>query len=380
MNTIDNGEIYKFEGIWRNKLKINKKTDYDNNKKTIQYPKSYTKQWQQNLFINKLKNIEKYLILNNKFILYPQNLITQCIHDNHTSSKLFYINNNFWDDNLLHYIICHNIKPSDDFIGLIMSLNIHAGKKIINLPSVSIVKYNVTYLKLRQNQILIMDALMQHGSYNKKYKDDNTNSYRYSEHAGLLDFNVNDLEKVIISSTPSRVVDGDETIFLPDNISDAYDYEYFFHTHPATPRPGGRVEDGILYEFPSISDIFHFIEHYNNGVTQGSIIIAPEGMYVIRKNIIDEKNIIIKNKNKVFEDLEDHMAIIQTKAIKKYGKKFTTNTFYSKIAQNIDYIKMLNKKINTYNIHIEYSPRKKNKKGLWLIGSIYLPVYVIEPI
>ena len=222
-----------------------------------------------------------------------------------------------------------------------------------------------------------MDALMQHGSYTKKYKDNKT--YRYSEHAGLLDFNVDDLEKIIVSSKPSRVDDGDDTIYLPENITDAYDYEYFFHTHPATPKAGGRVNDGILYEFPSVSDIFHFIEHYNNGVTQGSIIISPEGMYVIRKSVIDDKKIIIKNEDNVYDAIEDYMTVVQDKAIKKYGYKFTLNEFYSKIAQDIKYIKMINKYLAQYNIYIEYSPRKKNKENLWLIESIYLPVYVIEP-
>ena len=55
-----------------------------------------------------------------------------------------------------------------------------------------------------------------------------------------------------------------------------------FHTHPPTPFPGSRVVDGILYEFPSISDIYHFADHFNAGETQGSLIIAPEGMYIIR--------------------------------------------------------------------------------------------------
>ena len=40
---------------------------------------------------------------------------------------------------------------------------------------------------------------------------------------------------------------------------------------------------------------------------------------------------------------------------------------------------MINKYLAQYNIYIEYSPRKKNKENLWLIESIYLPVYVIEP-
>ena len=44
---------------------------------------------------------------------------------------------------------------------------------------------------------------------------------------------------------------------------DASFYQYLFHTHPPTPKPGGRAGEGIVYEFPSIGDILHFIDHFN---------------------------------------------------------------------------------------------------------------------
>ena len=69
----------------------------------------------------------------------------------------------------------------------------------------------------------------------------------------------------------------------------------------------------------------------------------------------------------------------QIKAIKKYGKEFTTQYFYSKIAQNISYMKNINKKIKKYGIFIEYIPRIRDKKGRWILEEILLPVYVIEP-
>ena len=43
-----------------------------------------------------------------------------------------------------------------------------------------------------------------------------------------------------------------------------------------------------------VFDIFHFIEHHNQGKTQGSIIIAPEGLYII-KCINSNLKINIKN-------------------------------------------------------------------------------------
>ena len=49
----------------------------------------------------------------------------------------------------------------------------------------------------------------------------------------------------------------DEDILLPIDLPDIKDYEYIFHTHSPTPFPGSRAVDGVLYEFPSISDIYH---------------------------------------------------------------------------------------------------------------------------
>lgn len=381
MNIIinSNKQIYKYDGIWRNNKNMK---EYDSNNIIIPWPTSYKKSWQKDIFINILKNIEKQLILDNKFIQYNTKNIKDCLFGDYEklTTKLFYINNHYWNDGLLHYIIEHNIKPSDEFIDMIMNIKISKNEKtkILNIPSMSMVKHGKRYIKLRKNQILIMDALMKHGSYSKKYHDKDNNIVRYSEHSGLLDFKEKELEKIVVSTKKSRIDDDDEDIYLPENMVEAYDYEYFFHTHPATPKPGGRAEDGILYEFPSISDVFHFIEHYNNGTMQGSIIIAAEGMYIIRKYIVDDKKIIIKDEDKIYDKLEENLMFIQQNAIKKYGTKFDTNKFYSVIAQDDKYITLLNDHLHKYGIHIEYYPRQKNKFGHWFIGSVYLPVYVIQ--
>ena len=147
--------------------------------------------------------------------------------------------------------------------------------------------YKKKYFKLDYNQILILDSLLDIGGKEKKFFDKN-NNLRYSEHFGLLDFDQNSLSKIIISSKKMREDDEDIEILLPNDFNDIKHFEFMFHTHPATPKPGYRARDGVLYEFPSISDIFHFAEHYNNGKTQGSIVIAPEGIYIL---YISEKNI-----------------------------------------------------------------------------------------
>ena len=378
MITIKNKDkIINIEGLWR---KNKSKKEYDSKKNEIPYPTPYKKKWDKENFIKKLIKIEKILINKKKFkILYEKN-IKNCKICNleNIDNKFYYIKNNYWSSSLLHYILEHNIKPSDEFINLILSYKIHKGQDILNIPAISITKYDKQYLKLTRNHLLIMDALLQHGSYIKRYNDNNKD-FRYSEHMGLLDFNNDGLDKIIVSSKTTRVDEHDDEIYQPDNVVEALDYEYFFHTHPATPRPGGRVNEGILYEFPSTNDIFHFIEHYNEGRTQGSIVITPEGIYIIRKRVVNDKKIKIKNENLMEKNMIKYFDEQQIKAIKKYGKEFTTQYFYSKIAQNISYMKNINKKIKKYGIFIEYVPRIRDKKGRWILEEILLPVYVIEP-
>ena len=191
---------------------------------------------------------------------------------------------------------------------------------------------------------------MNHGGYIKRYSDDSKNKYRYrfSEHAGILDFKGNFLEKIIVSGKTNRKEAGDDEIFLPQNLPENFEYEYLFHTHPPTPKPGGRVSDGILYEFPSIGDILHFIDHYNDGKTIGSIVITPEGLYNIRKLKLDKNKINI-NENKLFKQYINLSDQVQNKAIKKYSEKFNTYTFYSKISQDKSYINIINNFLKNIN-------------------------------
>src|SRR3989304_6871158 len=158
------------------------------------------------------------------------------------------------------------------------------------------------YLKWTTNQINVLDALMSAGG--KKIYSGKLGDAKYSEHFGLLDFNFKGLEKIILS-TKMRLDPSDDEIYMPKNIPDAYDYEYMFHTHPPTPKIGGRAKDGVLYEFPSISDLMHFVEHSNEGETQGSVVITPEGIYIIRKYIDNKKKIKLNydSFNSKFNDL-----------------------------------------------------------------------------
>lgn len=236
-------------------------------------------------------------------------------------------------------------------------------------------KYNSKYIKLTRNQLRIFESLFKDGSTNKKYLD-TKNKLKYSEHSGLLDFGKSKLQRVVVNALPSLSDTNDEEILLPDNLPDYFDFEYIFHTHPSTPTPGARVKEGILYEFPSIADLEQFIDHYNNGFTQGSIIFAPEGIYII-KCIDNTKKIIINKEKKVFNYILKKFYEIQDAAIFKYGIHFSINEFYTRIARDIKYLDMFNLILKKINLKIIYKHRIKYNND-WIIDSFYLKVSPIE--
>jgi len=236
-------------------------------------------------------------------------------------------------------------------------------------------EHDERYIKISKNQMRILESLYLDGSKDKKYFD-SKNKLRYTEHSGLLDFGKSTLQRIIINAKQNISDKNDDTILLPDNMPDAFDFEYMFHTHPATPNPTSRLIEGILYEFPSVSDLFHFIEHHNAGRIQGSIIITPEGLYII-KCINSNIKINIDNENKVMKYLHNEIDSIQEKAIKKYSDKISIDKFYTKIAQDKTYIDMYNQLIKNMNLKIFYKPRSLyNKK--WILNELYLKVRPVE--
>ena len=163
-------------------------------------------------------------------------------------------------------------------------------------------------------------------------------------------------------------------------MKEAHDYENILHTQPPTPKPGGRAEGGILYDFPSINDILHFCDHYNLGNTQGSIVITHEGLYNIRKFSHNKNEINLDNEDDMVKKFTNVHNKIQNDAIKKYGVKFTLDKFYNVIVQDFNYIDEYNRILHEYDLHIDYFPRIKDSLGNWFIDTIYLPVMVNEKI
>jgi hypothetical protein len=252
----------------------------------------------------------------------------------------------------------------------------------IKFKSKIYIKNNIKYYKINRNQLLILDALLYDGGMTKKYLDSHKN-IRYSEHAGLLDFDSKKLERIIVSGKTTREDTDDIDILLPHDLPDMPDYEYIFHTHPPTPHPGGRVTQGILYEFPSISDLFHFIYYFNEGFIQGSIVVTAEGLYIIKPKVpLDKKIIIPKNTNKIEKQLTSEQFEIQNEAIIKYGTKFDNNIFFKKIAQDKLYINKFNLILKKYfdnQIVIKYIPREYDIKiDQWIIKKLYLRIRSVE--
>jgi hypothetical protein len=380
-------KIHKYESVWRNNIKINK-CDLDHNNIPFPFPIKKKKSKINKKFISKLKKIENILISEKKYKKYkkPKNcLIT---NKKNITKKLFNLLNNHWEDSLIYYIKNFKITPSKEFIKLINNFYYDKNNKFnfikkiktksFKINSISFVRGEKKSIKITHNQLRIIDALMNEGGIVKKYKYGK--HFVYSEHSGLLDFKNSSLQKIIVNTKKNRIDSLDKEIYMPNNMIEAYDFEYMFHTHPPTPKPGGRAKDGILYEFPSTSDIFHFIEHYNNGVTQGSIIVAPEGLYIIKPYGLKspDEQIFIKDEYKTESIIDNVMNNIQDLAINKYGTNFKINYFYSNIAQDKTFIKKLNNILKKYNIIINYKSRKKINNR-WIIGDIILDLYPIEP-
>ena len=385
---IENNKEYKLEKVWREK-----KTDYSRDSKGVlfPYPKENEGHWpDKHNILNRLKSIETFLETKKKVTSHDPKDCLICGKDN-VSKKRYKFIDFIWEDSLTHYIDVHNIEPSTQFKQFILNKkirnldrsNIDTGSdkktKKSQLVLSRVVKDEKEYVMIERNQMLILDALMIHGGYAKKYIDLEKNFSRYSEHAGFLDFDGDLLSKIIVSGKTNRIDDGDEEIYLPMGMDDVSDYEYIFHTHPPTPKPGGRAIDGILYEFPSIGDIYHFIDHHNDGNVIGSLVVAAEGLYNIRRVNNDINNIKI-------DDDDLHMKYqrtfnkIQKDAILEYGTKFTSKTFYSSVAQNASYIERMNVTLNKFDIHIDYYPRKKDANGQWIIDTVFLVFRDNKPI
>lgn len=337
--------------------------------------------WQMKTqFIEHLLNLQHYLSKKKNNNTDTKTICSLCKYSE--NKIIFSMNRIQWSSMLIHYIDKHDYIPSTEFIDFIFSrrLNYELIKPSSRFKKYSAKKlsiYDKNFLKLTKDQINILDSLM-HSGANKIY---GTHENKFSEHAGFLDFDDVKLEKIVVSPNAQTIDYNDSDIFLPDDIEELYDYEYFYHTHPPTGGIAGRVDEYVLYDFPSAGDIVHFIDRYNNGEAQGSIVVAPEGIYIIRKLNFDNNKIIIKNYNKFFKKAQSIYSDINMDAIEKYtsidNPKISKSTFYNSIMLDTSYLDTFNKYLNKFDIHIDYFHRiKLNNK--WVLDTIYLPIYSVE--
>jgi hypothetical protein len=299
----------------------------------------------------------------------------KCHSCSFNSSHILYKKDDvLFDNSLIHHMVEHNYKPHP-----IIESKMKRSKHI-KIKASYIKEGKSTKFILERNQLIILDNLMYSGK-SRDYIDKNKN-FRYSEHAGLLDFDKHSLEKILISGKTNRQDRDDPEILLPQNMPDALDYEFMFHTHPPTPYPGARAKNGILYEFPSVSDIYHFIEHYNKGETQGSMVISPEGIYIIHST--SGNNVInIPSDDKIFNKIISDTYKIQSEAISEHGSEYLNNdNFFKNVISDHKYIKKFNGILKKYlddQIYVEYIARKKDKSGNYVIDKLILDLKPIEP-
>jgi hypothetical protein len=297
-----------------------------------------------------------------------------CHSCNYKNKLALYKNDDIlFDNSLIHHVVHHNYKPQREVLQKMKKTN------KIKIKASFEKEDHIHRFVLDHNQILILDSLLNYG--NSKLYRDKSKKFRYSEHAGLLDFNHHGLEKILISAKTDRQDRDDPEILLPQNMPDALEYEFMFHTHPPTPFAGARAKNGVLYEFPSISDIFHFIEHYNIGETQGSMIIAPEGIYIIHSTTGEDK-INIENIDNIYKKLVDESFEVQHEAIDKYGKDFENNKkFYTDVINDFKFINDFNKLLKKYlddQIYVEYVPRKKDQSNNYTVDKLIIELKPIE--
>lgn len=271
-----------------------------------------------------------------------------------------------WDDTLIKKMEdCHF--PSKYFVSVITATQIH-DKYICNVPIKipKALKKRITYVPFPSHSLLVLDAVWKQGS-GRRYKYQSR--YLYSEHSGVLSVADKRIDQVIVLSNTNRVDPSDSEIFLPTN-SDAFsDYPYMFHTHPNNGAWGGRLSDGIAYEFPSASDIYNFTEYYDKGKTQASIIVSPEGMYVIRPVAYVNKYSLDQHH---YAGINDKINELETKAMARIkGKIRDAASFHKHISNDTQYIASFNDYLAKINVYIEYFPRIL-VNGEWVLRPIYL--------
>lgn len=378
MNIIfKNNKLHFYESKWREK-KSDNKIDLDN--KLFPFPKKNKQKLSLKYlnFIKRLSLIQNFLIKKKKYKNYKKSKNCLITNKKNIGKKKFVLFSVNWDETLIYYMKNFNIKPSKQFYNFIKNISIKKNSISLNkkykypffkLNGIIFKRYKSKYIKISSNQFRIIDSLFEDGG--KKIYDYNK-SKKYSEHSGLIDFNINSLERIIVNATPNYIDKNDESIFLPNNMIDEADYELIFHTHPYTPD---RIDEGIILDLPSIGDILNFADNYIEGYTQGSLVITREGLYIIK--ILDDNFGIKYPKKKDIDNLTNEFNNLLESIYYKYYTNYTDKLFYSKIINDISFLETYNKLLEKYNLYIDYYPRIKLNK-IYVIPDIKIKLNIIE--
>jgi hypothetical protein len=213
-------------------------------------------------------------------------------------------------------------------------------------------------MKININDINIMDGLYEVGSkkiYIEKKQNDSYEVLKYSEHYGYLELILNNVNKICVLNK-KRDDENFKDIYMPELDIELFNYEYIFHTHPKFYKLGCRRL--IIFEYPSINDLLHFIDHYNLGKVKGSIVISPEGLYMIKKlnssnneKLIIDTNIFIKKIDEIFNECEELLIN------KYYLNSITYEYFYEKVINDLECIVKINNVLRLFDITIDYYAR-----------------------
>ena len=119
----------------------------------------------------------------------------------------------------------------------------------------------------------------------------------------------------------------------------------------------------------------NFAENYNDGYTQGSLIVCPEGIYIIYAIDVTKKISLTQNHSNLEYDLLD----INLQAYNKYYKKYSQKIFYTKIIKDTYFINEFNKLIKQFNLQVKYYNRIKHNNN-YILPNINLKLNIIETI
>ena len=322
--------------------------------------------WNSALLIRKLYTLQERLNKTDRFTKHDKYTCPLC--HKYVSDREYYYRNVHWNESLAHQIEVHGTIPSTFFFDFLLGSTVELRRGTVALAG----RRQDSNMVVTQNQWRIMDSLMNSGG-KRKWQDTNK-KLRYSEYAGYLDRATESGTVNIVIGQSAEWDASDPTIIFPNGIPEVAEHEYYFHTHPPTPYPGSRVKNGILYEFPSYDDVYHFLVQQSYGTTRGSIIIAPEGVYILTR---DKKS--VGKTITIPEDARAQYNVLAMdlgkRSIKRFRLKKSTPTrsvFYNKVAPDHSYANKIDSFLRTWGLRMYYIARVKIGNE-WIVEGGLLP-------